>query len=390
VDALEQLLEFSFVRRQEDRRLGIRFLIPQALRDYALEQLAEAGEEDEVRRLNAEHVARVAHNARLWKWSATPEQRTALLAVADEIRPAVAWARANDPELHVRMCSALSYYWAYRGVLSEANEELKYAWESGAGSRADRATVLTLLAKYAQLQGDQETAGRLSDRLVPEWDSVEDQLERAHGLVQVSWVLAWEDRFEEGIKTAREALALFRRTGDQRLILRGLVRVAQTLADAEDAAGAEAVLAEADRLAGGDPTWELTPIHADCALINGDNAMATKLDAESLAWSNASGEFHQALMDMSCLGVSLARLGEGEAALEILELHRLEGQRTGRVGDNLSWAWDLEARASARQALDSEAAERASARARAIPAARRADRAIEIARAAVHSLQDEN
>jgi hypothetical protein len=81
--------------------------------------------------------------------------------------------------------------------------------------------VLTLLAKYAQLNGDEETSGRLSDRLMPEWNSVEDQLERAHGLVQVSWVLVWEDRCEEAIDTAREALAILRGTGDRRLILRG-------------------------------------------------------------------------------------------------------------------------------------------------------------------------
>jgi predicted ATPase/class 3 adenylate cyclase len=391
LDDLEQLLEFSFVRRQEDRRLGIRFLVPQALRDYALERLTEAGEEDQVSRMHAEYVARVAYGARLWKWGATPEQRTALLAVADEIRPAVAWARGHDPELHVHICAALCSYWAYRGVLSEVTEELEWAWEGGAGIAADRAWVLTLLAKYAQLEADAGTSGQLADRLVAQWDTVDDKLERALGLVQVSWVFAWEDRLDEGIDIAREALAILRETGDQRLILRGLVRLAQALADADDAAGAEAVLAEADDLAGDDPTWELTPIHADCALIRGNNAAATRLYADSLAWSSASGEFHQVLMDMSCLSVSLARLGEATAALELHELWRLEGQRTGRVGD-YGFLWGHEARPMARLAVDAAAAERAAARARAVPVIRRADHAIEIAREVVarapkHSIQ---
>jgi predicted ATPase len=390
LDDLEQLLEFSFVRRREDRRLGIRFLVPQALRDYAVERLAEAGEEDRVRRLHAEHVAKVAYEAR-WEWGAIREQGTALLGLGDEIRPAVAWARAHDPELHVRMCAVLCSYWAYRGVLSEVTGELEEAWESGTGTAADRAWILTMLAKYAQLRGDQQTSGRLADRLLAQWGYVDDEIERAHGLVAVSWVLSWESRLEEGISTAREALAIYRRTGDSRLILRGLAELAQALADAQDAPGAEAALAEAEQLAGGDPSGVLMAMHGDCALIRGDNVAATKRYADSLAWSSTSGESHQALQDMAGMAVSLAHLGEGEAALEVHELRRLEGQRTGRVSDLISLgAWLRDAVKIARESTDAETAERAAARARSVPAARRADRAIEIARAITRGPHGEN
>jgi predicted ATPase/DNA-binding SARP family transcriptional activator len=53
LDALAGLLDFSFVRRLEDHRDGARFLVPQALRDFALERLIAAGLEDETRRLHA-------------------------------------------------------------------------------------------------------------------------------------------------------------------------------------------------------------------------------------------------------------------------------------------------------------------------------------------------
>ena len=152
LDRLEDLLEFSFVRRREDRRLGVRFLVPQALRDYAVEQLAEMGEEDEVRRLHADYVASVADAGRLWKWGATAEQRLALQSIADEIRPAVAWVRERDPDLHVRMCAAISSFWVYGGVLSELAHELGRALASNAGSATERASIITILAKCAQLR----------------------------------------------------------------------------------------------------------------------------------------------------------------------------------------------------------------------------------------------
>jgi predicted ATPase/class 3 adenylate cyclase len=380
-DDLEQLLEFSLVRRREDRHLGLRFLVPQALRDYGLEQLAKAGDEEHVRRLHAEYVTAVARRVRLWKWGTTLEQRTALLAVADEIRTAVASARQVDPELHVRLCAALAAYWTYRGVLSEVTHEFRSARQSGLGSRAERAWILTLLAKCAQLEADEETAAQLIQPGLSEWAAVEDEVERALGLQQMSWVLRWASRFEKAIELAQQALTTLRATGETNLVLRGLVYLAHALADAEDPDATESVLVEADQLAGGDRSWDLAPIHADLAMMRGQWAKALGLYAESLSWSSSSGEFHQALMDMRALAECLAQVGEGEGALEVSELLALEEQRTGRVGDNPQWHWRA-AVMKARSAGDPDASKRAAARARAVPVARRADRAIEIARAA--------
>ncbi len=383
-DDLEQLLEFSLVHRREDRHLGLRFQVPQALRDYGLERLAEAGEEEHVRRLHAEYVASRARAVHLWKWGTTLQQRTALLAVADEIRTAVAWARATDPELHVQLCAALAAYWIYRGVLSEVIEEFRSARDSGLGSRAERAWILTLLAKAAQLKADDETASQLIERALSEWSSVEDEVERALGLQQVSWVLRWASRFDESIELAQWALRTLRDTGDPNLLLRGLVYLAHALADAEDAGATEAVLAEADKLAGGDRAWDLAPIHGDLALMRSEYAEALRLYTESLSWSSTSGEFHQALMDMRAVAECLAQLGEREAALEVNELLTLEERRTGRVGDNPQWHWRA-AIMMARSAVVPGASERAAARARSVPVACRADRAIELARAPARS-----
>lgn len=385
LEELEQLLEFSFVRRREDRRLGLRFLVPQALRDYALERLMAAGEEDRVRRLHADYVTMVAHDVRLWKWGTTPEQRTALLAVAEEIRTAVAWARSSDPELHVRMCAVLAAYWVYRGVISEVSEELRRARASGLGSRADRAWILTLLAKCAQLEADHGAAAQLLDQVRSEWDRVEDEVERALGLQQVSWVLRWASRYEEGIELAREALAILRRTGDPNLVLRGLVYLAHALADAGDPDATEAVLEEAGPHAAEDPMWELTTIYADCALMRGDNGAALELYTKSLRVASTSGESHQVMMDMRAVALSLLRFGKTEPALEVSELVALEEQRTGRLGDSPEWASLREELTNTRQAVDPGVIEQAWSRARSVPVAQRADRIIELARAAANA-----
>lgn len=382
LDRLEDLLEFSFVRRREDRRLGVRFLVPQALRDYAVEQLVEMGGEDEVRRLHAEYVASVSYAARLWKWGASAERRLDLQAVLDEIRPAVAWARERDPDLHVRLCAAISPYWSYAGVLSELAHELRRALESNAGSAAERAWIITILAKCAQLRRADEDSGQLTDQAISAWRSVDDERERALGLGPLSWVIRWEmGRNDESIATAREALAILRRSDDRRLILRGLVFLAHALADAEDVLGAEAVLAEADELARGDPVWELAAIHADCEHYRGDEVRAIELYADSLAWTSTTGESHQMMMDMRCLVLCLSSLGQGEPALEIQELLELEEERTGRVGGAAYYSkWFEDAVVAAREQVTADVAHGAAQRARQVPVTDRAAHAIRVAR----------
>jgi hypothetical protein len=355
-------------------------LVPQTLRDFALERLIESGSEDKTRRRHAEHVARVAHAARLAKWGATDDQRTQLGGVAGEIRPAVAWAREHDPELRVRICAALANYWVYGGVLSEVTEELQRARDSGVGSRAERAWVLTALAKCEQIGGFDADTGALADQALAEWRTVEDELERALGIGHLSWVVRWEARYDEAIALADESLTVLRRTRNRWLILRGLVFLAHAYADRQDVERTEAILTEADELAGGDPIWELAATHGDCELYKGDNQAALSRYAEDLAWSSTTGESHQMLQDLGCVALSLARHGDHGEALEVFELLRLERERTGRPGDlPAAMVCIREAFGSARKQVAPAVARAAVTRAREVPLTNRAAHTIEVA-----------
>ncbi len=380
LDALEALLECSLLRRQVDRRLGMRFGMPQALRPFALERLAAAGAEDAARERHAEYVATVAHAARLWKWGATPEQRAALLAVAAEIRPAVAWAREHSPILHVRLCAALAPYWVYRGVISEVSDEFRHARESGLGTADQRAWITTMLAKCEQLHRNGEAAKDLLDAALAEWREVPDEQERAIGWGDLSWVSRWASRHDEALALMEESVRILRRTGDRRLILRGLIFEAHVFADMKDVPATLAVVEEAAKLAGDDPTWELDAIRADCALFTEDYAGAIRLYGRSLSWTSESGESHQMLMDLRGLQLALAGGGFAEAALEVGELTRLREEETGRAGMPQDLAGELaESLTRARAQLGTDAADAAIARARATGAGQRIVRALELA-----------
>ena len=205
-------------------------------------------------------------------------------------------------------------------------------------------------------------------------------------MVDAPFLPSEEGRYDESIAAARESLAILRRSGDRRLILRGLVFLAHALADTQDVSSTEAVLAEADELADGDPVWELAAIHADCEHHRGDWLRALELYAESLSWSSTTGESHQMIMDMRCLAMSLSHLGHGEPALETQELVRLEEERTGRVRESPDYAkWFNEALGAAHELVTPAVAERAFERARAVPVTERAVHAIELATRSVQN-----
>jgi len=284
----------------------------------------------------------------------------------------------------VRLCSALASYWVYRGVISEAADEFRRALDSGAGSTNERARCLTLLAQCLRLQSEGEQALDPVERAYAEWQQVDDTVDRALGYCDLSWVYRWAGRLSEAVPMCEEALAILRGTHDRRLILRALVFLVHAYDDLEDLENAERVLAEARDLAGDDPTWELDAIRADCALYRGDNSRAIELYAKSLAWTSQTGESHQMLMDLRCLGISLGRAGHAEAALELIELVRLHEEQTGRAG-NISSAVAMlqDSRARSLTLAGPDAEKAAVARARAVPGSLRVQRALELSACAV-------
>jgi hypothetical protein len=199
-------------------------------------------------------------------------------------------------------------------------------------------------------------------------------------------VVRWDGGHEQALALARESLEILRRSGETRLVLRGLVFLAHALTDIQDYQGAKDVLAEADQLAAGDPAWELAPIHGDRAEIVGDYLGALALFAQSLSWSVTTGETHQILMDMRAIVLNLAWSQHHESALEAYELTQLEERRTGRSSTAAVWVgWLAEATAAARTNLSAETVAAACARAANLDVAQRARRVIELAEAAVAS-----
>jgi predicted ATPase/DNA-binding SARP family transcriptional activator len=114
-------------RRTEDGAVSYRLLEP--IRQYAWERLEESGEAERVRRRHAEFFLALAEEAKT-KWHG-PEEMTwsdRLESEHDNLRAALSWALGGeDPELGLRLASALSFFWEARGHFNEGVRWLEEA-----------------------------------------------------------------------------------------------------------------------------------------------------------------------------------------------------------------------------------------------------------------------
>jgi DNA-binding winged helix-turn-helix (wHTH) protein/tetratricopeptide (TPR) repeat protein len=134
-----------------------RFRMLDTLRRYAAERLPEP---ESLRRRHAEYLLRLAERAE--PLLRGPQQGTwlrRLEADHDNFSVAIDWAFGHDPELAVRLSSALAYYWLIGRHRSEVRHHLAEAVDIMSGvPAASRAKSLVWAAQLGNIEGRMDQA----------------------------------------------------------------------------------------------------------------------------------------------------------------------------------------------------------------------------------------
>ena len=256
-DALEELVDHSLVAI--DAREPPRYHLLESVREYALQLLAEAGEEHEVRRRHAQAVQ--ALFAAFEEAYFTPElieieYSTAHTAEIDNLRAALNWCLAHDGALGVAILSVVAIFFESMGLRREErmwhDQFAPFVSKDGVPALTlacfrmrrslvvlqarDRAAVelaasaadtfrslgetvrLYFTLCYAAISSynflSVEAARKVLDELtaieMPTWAP---RL-RSHGALAAGVVLQAEGRFDEALRTMKKANALTREAGE--------------------------------------------------------------------------------------------------------------------------------------------------------------------------------
>ncbi len=312
LDALSALVDLSLLKPVAEDR----FLMLETIREYAAERLEASGEAAELRRRHADAFRSLAAECYAHRVDAETECSERLEADHDDLRAALEWLGAHDPNAELELAGALGWFWLSHSHLAEGRRRLTDALARSPSEGSVRAAALTALGGLASWEGDAGDGPAWIDEGIARWRELGDVAELAYALETLGWGLFLLGDNLPSLAAFEESLELRRASGDRLGEMRALSGVCQLLVAEGEVGRAEPLSRELLELARdrGDPRAEHFGHHflGDCALIRGDHDEAEELYRASLRAALPLGDLLETSFEVQ--GVGMAAVGRNDWA----------------------------------------------------------------------------
>jgi predicted ATPase len=210
IDTLQSLVDKSLVRVRE----GDRFWMLETIREFAVERLENSGEADAIRRRHADAFLALAESADLTVEAIAGGRRSRYEIVVPEqanIRAALDWLLGADEfESAMRLAVALEQYWVTTSP-AEGTRLLTEILERGARVPPElRVRATRCLAGVTYIVGDFETGTRYIEQALAEYRRLGDDRGVAHMLHRLAVEARRAGDFERARSLLEQGLALDR------------------------------------------------------------------------------------------------------------------------------------------------------------------------------------
>lgn len=211
---LSRLVDKSLVAAEPGSLRTTRYRMLDTIREYALERLPEANR-SEVRRRHAEYFTGWCDMAAKGLFG---HGQDALLRSLDEEQPnvrlALDWSIAEEPEVAVRLAGAMGMYWTTRHHLAEGIDWLSRGLEVHTSSDEARALALLSRARLHWRHGDYAQAKRDAEECVEPCRRLGLEFELTGALTMLGLARSSEEDWGAAEQFHLEALEVARRIGD--------------------------------------------------------------------------------------------------------------------------------------------------------------------------------
>jgi non-specific serine/threonine protein kinase len=337
---LSRLVDKSLVVAEPGAPKTTRYRMLDTIREYALEQLSQA-ERSEVRRRHAAYFVG-------WCVSAAGglfgQDQDALLNSLDEeqpnIRLALEWSLAYQPEDALRLAGAMGLYWTVRHRLGEGLDWLNRALEVPTSSGEVRARALLSRSRLHWRHGDYPKAKRDAEGCVEPCRRLELDTELSGALTMLGLLSSADEKWDAAECFHLEALGVAERIGDQQRMsvsLNNLALVDSARGDQESARTRLELALAYDQSAGDRFNVALTldSLGRVCLKL-GAHAEARRHYLEALT---ISSEFDNTGNIATCLeGFAMLALVEGDAGRTVRLIGAASGLRA-EGGDKAAPDW---------------------------------------------------
>ncbi len=316
LDTLGSLVDKSLVRRDGDR-----FAMLETIRGYALDQLAQSGEEDAIRDRHATFFEMLVAIAFADSTAHEAERADELEREHDNLRLAMDRLGATDHDRLLCMAGRMGWFWHAHSHLAEGRARLAEALAGRSERDEDRARALSAAAALAGYSGDLATGRPMFDEAIDIWRELGRERDLAQTLFDLGWACFFVDELATGRACMEESLAIAGALEEPVLVNRAQLGLLQFLVASGELESVPMLGAEALSLsrALGDHWAEHFAHHylADCALIEGDFVTASTHYARSLDAAARSGDRIETCFELQGVAMTSAGLGQSERALRI-------------------------------------------------------------------------
>ncbi len=333
-DTLQSLLDKSLLRRR-DSKLGTRYWMLETIREYAAEQLDDAGESEDLQRRHADWFVALAEEAEPHLTGSPKAWLDRLEAENDNIRTALDYLEASgDGEAMQRLCGALWRFWTIRSHVTEGRRRLEAALDAESNATIARAKALNGATVMALETGDRVAARLRAQEAVDLHRVVDDAWGEAISLGLLGNVHADERDFQGAQRLFEAAWERHRQLGDDHRVLVAMRSVAWMRHELGDVQGARALHEEVVRRARamGNLRMEATSLGA-----LGEYALREEQVIEALPLLEESYRISRELTDSPELLVALYRFAWALVVVErpadaarVFSTAELLRQETGR------------------------------------------------------------
>jgi predicted ATPase/serine/threonine protein kinase len=329
LDLVAALLDVSLITVTEGADGEPRVGMLETIREYALERLAEAGEEEQARCRHAEHYAAFAEQA---AQQLNGREHLAWLdrmeAEHDNLRAALSWSLetgAADGErvaTGLRLVQALGQFWFQHGHVPEGRRWLERAIDLAPD---DTGAPLGRLAHWLGVlldeQGELEAGLKFLERSLAIWRELGDRDQQARELNSLGITHRWLGHLDTARSMLEESAAIAREIGSDYRLAGALTNLGQAESEAGNLDRAAQVLQEAltlDREQG--DTWGVVLDQQSLAVVSlraGRIAEANELVSATFDYVATSGDTATLVSAFEQSACIAAELGDGMRAARL-------------------------------------------------------------------------
>jgi predicted ATPase/class 3 adenylate cyclase len=242
LDLLTTLVDDNLVTSVDEPGDELRFGMLETIREYGLDRLSASGEEQAVRRRHAEHWAELAERAAASsKGSEQAAWTRRLEADLDNIRAALAWTvQTQEPDLGLRLAVALGDHWRVASHVREGVHLVTQllAVEAGTGEDLLRARALSVLGDLHGWIADPEGYAAAAAEALAIYRRLGDECGVAEATSMMGWAHLQLGHLEAARVDLSEAVDRYTALGQQgqaAAAMPGLAIVAQFQGDLDTA-----------------------------------------------------------------------------------------------------------------------------------------------------------